>query len=158
MWEALVQYHKSRVFFVCSIAALLLKYELVSIGWCVLGFGLFCLSHVCLSALFFLLHHNCLFFFVFFSFCLCLSFLFFFCSRWLVHGAKAGDSLFMHYSGHGGSVKDHAGDEEDGKDETMIPVDYATKGQIKDDEILETVSAPWFGLCWFSLVRVGVLL
>lgn len=54
-------------------------------------------------------------------------------------GAKAGDSLFMHYSGHGGSVKDHTGDEEDNKDETMVPVDYAKSGQIKDDEILKEV-------------------
>lgn len=54
-------------------------------------------------------------------------------------GAKAGDSLFMHYSGHGGSVKDHTGDEEDQKDETMVPVDYAKSGQIKDDEILKEV-------------------
>lgn len=60
-------------------------------------------------------------------------------NRWLVKGAKAGDSLFMHYSGHGGSVKDHTGDEEDQKDETMVPVDYAKSGQIKDDEILEEV-------------------
>ena len=59
--------------------------------------------------------------------------------RWLVKGAKAGDSLFMHYSGHGGSVKDHTGDEEDQKDETMVPVDYAKSGQIKDDEILKEV-------------------
>eukprot|EP00903_Cladosiphon_okamuranus_P014401 g13369.t1 len=62
--------------------------------------------------------------------------------RWLVNGAKAGDSLFMHYSGHGGSVKDHTGDEEDMKDETMIPVDYAKSGQIKDDEILKELVLP----------------
>ena len=35
--------------------------------------------------------------------------------RWLRDGAKAGDSLILHYSGHGGSVKDMDGDEEDGK-------------------------------------------
>ncbi len=45
----------------------------------------------------------------------------------------------MHYSGHGGSAKDKTGDEDDGKDETMIPVDYKTSGQIKDDEILKEV-------------------
>lgn len=38
-------------------------------------------------------------------------------------------------------MKDHSGDEEDQKDETMIPVDYAKAGQIKDDEILATVRA-----------------
>lgn len=45
----------------------------------------------------------------------------------------------MHYSGHGGSVMDKSGDEEDNKDETMIPVDYMKSGQIKDDEILKEV-------------------
>lgn len=55
--------------------------------------------------------------------------------KWLRNGAKAGDSLILHYSGHGGSVKDTDGDEEDGMDETMIPVDYQKAGQIVDDEI-----------------------
>lgn len=55
--------------------------------------------------------------------------------RWLRRGAKAGDSLILHYSGHGGSVKDTDGDEEDGMDETMIPVDYQKAGHIVDDEV-----------------------
>lgn len=42
--------------------------------------------------------------------------------------------------GHGGSVRDTSGDEEDAKDETMIPVDYAQSGMIKDDEIFARVS------------------
>jgi hypothetical protein len=32
--------------------------------------------------------------------------------RWLRNGAQAGDSLILHYSGHGGSVEDTDGDEE----------------------------------------------
>jgi len=55
--------------------------------------------------------------------------------RWLRQGASSGDSLIMHYSGHGGSVKDTDGDEEDGMDETLCPVDYAKAGVIVDDEI-----------------------
>ena len=55
--------------------------------------------------------------------------------RWLRNGAKSGDSLIMHYSGHGGSVKDTDGDEEDGMDETLVPLDYQRSGQIVDDEI-----------------------
>mmetsp|Transcript_33978 Transcript_33978/g.38668 ORF Transcript_33978/g.38668 Transcript_33978/m.38668 type:complete len:350 (+) Transcript_33978:58-1107(+) len=55
--------------------------------------------------------------------------------RWLRQGAKSGDSLIMHYSGHGGSVKDEDGDEEDGSDETMIPLDYAQAGHIVDDDV-----------------------
>eukprot|EP00386_Alphamonas_edax_P011141 GDKI01035444.1.p1 GENE.GDKI01035444.1~~GDKI01035444.1.p1 ORF type:complete len:370 (-),score=115.02 GDKI01035444.1:55-1164(-) len=57
--------------------------------------------------------------------------------KWLVSGAKAGDVLYMHYSGHGGSLKDDNGDEADGRDETMVPVDYKEKGQIRDDLIYD---------------------
>jgi hypothetical protein len=53
--------------------------------------------------------------------------------RWLTGGAAAGDSLFFHFSGHGGQVKDLNGDEEDGMDETILPVDYDKAGQIIDD-------------------------
>lgn len=31
--------------------------------------------------------------------------------RWLVSGAQPNDSLFFHYSGHGGQAKDVSGDE-----------------------------------------------
>jgi len=44
-------------------------------------------------------------------------------------------TLYFHYSGHGGSVRDVSGDEVDGRDETLCPLDYATCGQIVDDEI-----------------------
>merc|ERR1711916_11436 len=59
--------------------------------------------------------------------------------RWLVDGAKKGDSLFFHYSGHGGTSKDVAPDtdEADGQDETLVPVDYETAGQLVDDKIHE---------------------
>ena len=49
--------------------------------------------------------------------------------------SKAGDTVFIHYSGHGGSVVDTNGDEDDGFDETLIPVDFKTAGHIVDDEI-----------------------
>jgi len=55
--------------------------------------------------------------------------------QWLVEGAKAGDSLFLHYSGQGSQVRDENGDERDGLDETLLPVDYASAGQIRDDEL-----------------------
>merc|ERR1719386_252614 len=44
--------------------------------------------------------------------------------QWLVAGAKSGDSLFFHYSGHGTSLADDDGDEEDGQDEALVPVDF----------------------------------
>ncbi|KDR69952.1 hypothetical protein GALMADRAFT_214755 [Galerina marginata CBS 339.88] len=53
--------------------------------------------------------------------------------RWLVRHAKTNDSLFFHYSGHGGQTPDLDGDEVDGWDETIYPVDFKTKGHIVDD-------------------------
>ena len=53
--------------------------------------------------------------------------------RKLVSESSAGDSVFFHYSGHGGRVRDEDGDEDDGYDETLIPVDYQSSGQITDD-------------------------
>lgn len=35
-----------------------------------------------------------------------------------------------------------SGDENDGYDETLIPVDFATKGQIVDDDIYENLVRP----------------
>ncbi|SJL15139.1 uncharacterized protein ARMOST_18624 [Armillaria ostoyae] len=39
---------------------------------------------------------------------------------WLVEGAQSNDSLFLHYSGHGGQVPDKNGDEIDQNDEAII--------------------------------------
>ncbi|KAK3335222.1 Metacaspase-1A [Cercophora scortea] len=62
--------------------------------------------------------------------------------QWLVSGAQPNDSLFLHYSGHGGQTDDLDGDEEDGHDEVIYPVDYETAGHIVDDEIHFTVVKP----------------
>jgi len=62
--------------------------------------------------------------------------------RWLVEGVQPGDSLFIHYSGHGSRVKDLNGDEESGFDSTMCPCDYESAGQIIDDDIFALVAAP----------------
>ena len=50
--------------------------------------------------------------------------------NWLVRGAQPNDSLFFHYSGHGSQQQDSDGDEVDGTDETICPVDYKDAGQI----------------------------
>eukprot|EP00811_Abedinium_folium_P016097 NODE_2503_length_2201_cov_5.883317.p1 GENE.NODE_2503_length_2201_cov_5.883317~~NODE_2503_length_2201_cov_5.883317.p1 ORF type:complete len:502 (-),score=177.50 NODE_2503_length_2201_cov_5.883317:603-2108(-) len=42
---------------------------------------------------------------------------------WLLDGATRGDVLFFHYSGHGSQVDDPTGEEEDGKNECLCPVD-----------------------------------
>jgi hypothetical protein len=53
----------------------------------------------------------------------------------IVQYSKAGDVVFIHYSGHGGRVRDTSGDEADGYDETLIPLDFKNSGQILDDDI-----------------------
>lgn len=61
---------------------------------------------------------------------------------WLVAGAQPNDAIFLHYSGHGGQAKDTDGDEEDGYDETIYPVDFAQAGHIVDDELHHVVVKP----------------
>lgn len=53
--------------------------------------------------------------------------------EWLVSDARPNDSLFFHYSGHGGETKDLDGDEEDGMDEVIYPLDFQQSGHIVDD-------------------------
>ncbi|KZT71091.1 hypothetical protein DAEQUDRAFT_764030 [Daedalea quercina L-15889] len=55
--------------------------------------------------------------------------------RWLVRDACPHDSLVFHYSGHGGQTRDLDGDEVDGLDEVIFPVDYRHAGHIVDDEM-----------------------
>ncbi|WWC85156.1 uncharacterized protein L201_000013 [Kwoniella dendrophila CBS 6074] len=54
--------------------------------------------------------------------------------KWLVQGAQRDDALFLHYSGHGTQTEDLDGDEGDGDDEAICPVDYETAGLIIDDD------------------------
>ncbi|KAL6530362.1 Metacaspase-1 [Orobanche hederae] len=61
---------------------------------------------------------------------------------WLVQGCQAGDSLVFHFSGHGSQQKNYKGDEIDGFDETICPLDYETQGMIVDDEINATLVNP----------------
>jgi len=63
--------------------------------------------------------------------------------RWLVDGARAGDHLFFHYSGHGSQQACKDGTEEkDGMDDTIVPVDFEEAGQISDDELRTTIVLP----------------
>jgi len=57
--------------------------------------------------------------------------------RWLVQGAQPGDVLFFHYSGHGAQKEDPHGYEEDGMNETILPVDFKAAGMMTDDEMGE---------------------
>ena len=47
-----------------------------------------------------------------------------------------------HTTGHGGRITDQDGDEDDGYDETLIPVDFQRVGQIRDDDILKNLVRP----------------
>lgn len=55
--------------------------------------------------------------------------------RWLVAGAKRGDSFFFSFSGHGTQQPDPHGYEEDGMNECVLPVDYKRAGVLSDDTI-----------------------
>ncbi|KAI8146202.1 peptidase C14, caspase domain-containing protein, partial [Fennellomyces sp. T-0311] len=60
--------------------------------------------------------------------------------QWLVNDAQENDS------GHGGFIKDESGDENDGYDETIYPVDHdqyeGTSGQIIDDDMHDLLVRP----------------
>lgn len=62
--------------------------------------------------------------------------------RWLVEGCRAGDSLVFHYSGHGCQEEDYKGEEVDGYNETLLPLDFQETGMIVDDEMNETLVRP----------------
>ncbi|KAI9275974.1 caspase domain-containing protein [Sporodiniella umbellata] len=62
--------------------------------------------------------------------------------QWLVNGARPNDSFFFHFSGHGGRMKDYDGDEDDGYDETIYPVDHNVYGQIVDDMMHDIMVRP----------------
>ena len=60
--------------------------------------------------------------------------------EWLVAGTQPGDEAFLFFSGHGFQQPDTDGDEEDGLDETLVPVGAVVnagkvEGMITDDEI-----------------------
>lgn len=62
----------------------------------------------------------------------------------VVEETQEGDAVFLHYSGHGGKVRDDDwGEEEDGFDETLIPIDYMDSGMIRDDYIYDHLVKPF---------------
>ena len=48
---------------------------------------------------------------------------------------SGASELFFHYSGHGSWEIDRTGDEEDGRDESICPIDCNTAGMITDDQL-----------------------
>uniref|UniRef100_A0ACD5XG82 Uncharacterized protein n=1 Tax=Avena sativa TaxID=4498 RepID=A0ACD5XG82_AVESA len=62
--------------------------------------------------------------------------------HWLVQGCSSGDSLVFQFSGMGAQVPDDDGDERDGMDEAICPMDSFLQGPILDDEINEAIVRP----------------
>ncbi len=69
----------------------------------------------------------------------------------LAAATKTGDTLYVHYSGHGAQLSDRTSidnprvDEEDGFDECLCPVDCIAGGKslfIRDDTIFDVLVAP----------------
>ena len=52
---------------------------------------------------------------------------------------RTSDELWVYYSGHGNSVFDENGDENDGKDSVILPSDYMENGYLSDDYIHEWI-------------------
>ena len=51
---------------------------------------------------------------------------------------ESGDTIILHYSGHGTNIRDNDNDEADGRDECIVPVDLKF---ISDDELSELLVA-----------------
>ncbi|BGP45538.1 Ca(2+)-dependent cysteine protease [Rhodotorula kratochvilovae] len=62
--------------------------------------------------------------------------------QWLVRDAQPNDSLFFHFSGHGGQTAATEGDEIDGYDETIYPLDHKTAGVIVDNDMHRIMVSP----------------
>lgn len=61
--------------------------------------------------------------------------------RELLQGARAGDELWFHFSGHGSLQRDTNGDEESGTDSCICPLDYNQAGLITDDVVRSALAA-----------------
>ncbi|KAJ3225173.1 Ca(2+)-dependent cysteine protease [Clydaea vesicula] len=72
--------------------------------------------------------------------------------KWLVEGAEPGDSLLLYFSGHGSRQIDIDGDEVDGMDETICPLDHSQAGKITDDEMNELLCHNLPAGCRFTAI------
>ena len=68
--------------------------------------------------------------------------------RKIAKDAKQGDTVLVHYSGHGSNVPDDNGDEADTRDEILCPSDLDWKDPLRDDWLRKT----------FDQVKPGVKL
>ena len=56
----------------------------------------------------------------------------------LLQNSNKNDTLFIYYSGHGSYTLDRNGDELDGRDELLVPLDF---NYIKDDELKQIIDS-----------------
>jgi hypothetical protein len=67
--------------------------------------------------------------------------------------------VYIHYSGHGTNVPDISRDEADGRDECIVPVDFATSGIISDDMIKANLGRlRGTGVAVFDCCRSGTVM
>jgi metacaspase-1 len=50
------------------------------------------------------------------------------------------EEIWFSYSGHGSYIHDTSGDEDDNRDECLVPLDYAQKGMLSDDILHHVLS------------------
>uniref|UniRef100_A0A7S4QNJ4 Peptidase C14 caspase domain-containing protein n=1 Tax=Ditylum brightwellii TaxID=49249 RepID=A0A7S4QNJ4_9STRA len=81
----------------------------------------------------------------------------------LTKESQPGDAVFCHFSGHGSQIKDDDWfEEEDGLDETLVPVDFKENGQIRDDDIFDILVVPMKEgvtlTCFFDCCHSGTVM
>ncbi len=64
---------------------------------------------------------------------------------WLVDGAREGDDLLFHYSGHGGQIPAYGPEEVDHLDECLCPHDFDGEAGYADNEFLQLYSQLPYG-------------
>lgn len=68
------------------------------------------------------------------------------------HKYTSVKEIWFLYSGHGTYVHDTEGDEDDGRDECLVPLDYVEAGLITDDEINSVLALVRPGVKFIGLV------
>lgn len=71
------------------------------------------------------------------------------------------EELWISYSGHGSYVTDRNGDEDDSRDEVLVPIDCNTNGYISDDllhKILKKINPRTKCICIFDCCHSGTIL
>lgn len=78
----------------------------------------------------------------------------------LVQSVKPGDVCVLHFSGHGEQLRSKTNPE--GWDETILPLDFATAGQIRDVELFNTfvckIPRDVYTTCIFDSCHSGSML